>query len=1407
MHRIAATPGGWNPQAEGVIFIEQTPAPIIFLTAADTDIQTLAASTSQLPDGFPALRVVNLLQLQQQLTIDTYTENVLAFAQVIIVRLLGGSSYWSYGLEVVQETIQQTGAALVVLPGDDRPDPDLISHSTVTLTVVNQLWRYLTEGGVENFVNALKFTADVCLGHSYNPPPPQPVPRVGLYPWGKGTKDWGVGARNFSNSIASGQTEPHFTSPQPLTPTRPKVGILFYRAHYLAGNTAPIDALCQALVKRQLEPVPIFVSSLRDSDVQAELLSYFQPKEAQGIGLLLNTTSFSLAKLDTETPQLELWSRLDVPVLQVILSGGTVELWNSEFQGLTPRDTAMNVALPEVDGRIISRAVSFKSVQTRNPLLETDVVVYEPVSDRIEFVADLAASWVQLRHTPPSERRIALILANYPTRDGRLANGVGLDTPASCIGVLKALQQAGYRLLDIPQTGDELIQRLTAGVTNDPEGRELRAVGQQLSLEEYQQYFETLPSEVHKGISDRWGFPFGTNHRDAEYAEEEGGVGECGSFAIPGIQLGDVFVGIQPARGYDIDPSLNYHAPDLEPPHAYLAFYYWLRQHFGAQAVVHVGKHGNLEWLPGKSVALSANCYPEVALGAMPHLYPFIVNDPGEGSQAKRRSQAVIIDHLTPPMTRAELYGPLQQLEGLIDEYYEAQSLDPSRLPVIRDRITQLVVQEQLHRDLGIEVEAGVEEFLTRADGYLCELKEAQIRDGLHIFGQCPEGRQLRDLIVAIARHPGNGRIGLTRALAEDRGWDFDPLTADPAARLKVEGLQEELMVGRLKVEGSEDNLQPANHQIIGDVIEELEEQAAQLVEELISNFNHRWTQMNTDKTDIEEGRRQEAEGRRFLSDGDSTPTSREQRIGDGVSDPCSLRSQAEDEGIPSASCPLPSAFSDQDSSSSICVHPRASAVKKIQIPPIGDATKGELDWICDRLLPALQQTHQEITQLLRGLDGRYVPSGPSGAPTRGRPEVLPTGRNFYSVDIRAIPTETAWDVGRKAAEVLVERYTQENGEYPKTLGLSVWGTSTMRTGGDDLAEALALLGVQPVWDYPSRRVVDFEILPVSVLGRPRVDVTLRISGFFRDAFPNLISLFDQAVAAVAALDEPLEQNPLAWQVKQEQEQWEAAGLGKEEAEVRSRYRIFGSKPGAYGAGLQGLIEAQNWTDEQDLARAYINWSSYAYTSTPPTDSTASKASWGGLGGVAAPEAFEQRLKQMQVVLHNQDNREHDLLDSDDYYQFQGGLTAAVRALTGTNPQTYFGDNSLPQNPKVRQLREEIARVYRSRVVNPKWIEGVMRHGYKGAFEMAATVDYLFAYDATANCVEDHMYQGVAEAYLFAPAVQEFIQQKNPWALRDMAERLLEAHQRSLWQGVDQKTLEGLRAIALQAEALIEAKT
>ncbi|NET47747.1 MAG: cobaltochelatase subunit CobN [Merismopedia sp. SIO2A8] len=1316
MHRLAATPGGWTPGQDGVIFVEQTPAPLVLLTAADTDIQSLAIAQTLLPQGFCPIRVANLLQLQQQLTIDTYADDVLRHAQGIVLRLLGGESYWPYGLEVIKEIAQQTHATLFVIPGDTQPDPALVSHSTAPLTAVDQLWHYFIEGGIDNMVNALKFMADRCLGASYQPHGPVSIPNVGLF-------DVVGEVRVATVSERAGGTEKTGET------GRAKVGVLFYRSHYLAGNVKPIQQLCQALQDRGLWPVPIFISSLRDRDAQLALLDHLEhdrSNQEYPIRVLLNTTSFSSAKLGDEAPDVTLWRSLDLPVFQVILSGGTEEQWRSNWQGLSPRDIAMNVALPEVDGRIISRAVSFKGVQSRNVALETDVVTYQPVGDRIEFVADLAQRWVTLAQTPPDQRRIALILANYPNRDGRIANGVGLDTPASCIEILNALKQDGYHVESIPPNGDELIQRLTKGVTNDPEAQEIRPVLQALPLDAYRAYFESLPNAVQQGIGDRWG-PLSSFLQKTQHALQN-----LTSIPIPGIQLGNIFVGIQPSRGYDHDPSLNYHAPDLEPTHEYLAFYHWVRDHLGAHAVVHVGKHGNLEWLPGKGIALTQTCYPEVALGAMPNFYPFIVNDPGEGAQAKRRSQAVIIDHLTPPMTRAELYGPLLQLEALIDEYYDAQSMDPTRVPILRDRIFTLIEQEQLHLDLpmsspgktektektGVAEQAGttqpvqnpksdIQNLIARTDGYLCELKEAQIRDGLHIFGQCPTGTQLRDLVVAIARHPSRYDTGLTRAIAQAWGLDFDPLTTDPSTPLGLTTL-------------NPTTIEPSDYakplfccHTHGDAIALIEEYAADAIETLIN-------------------------------------------VGEVK--------EAKETGV---------ALNPKFSSTS----PLCQSLTHIQT----------------RLLPKLYATSQELTHLLHGLNGGYIPSGASGAPTRGRTDTLPTGRNFYSVDIRAIPTESAWDIGRRAAETLVERYTQDHGDYPKTLGLSIWGTSTMRTGGDDLAEALALLGVRPVWDGPSRRVVDFEVLPLSLLERPRVDVTLRISGFFRDAFANLIDLFHRAVEAVSMLDESPHDNPLAAQVAQDQQQWQTQGLALEQAEERSRYRVFGSKPGAYGAGLQGLIEAQNWTDEDDLARAYVNWSSYAYT--------------GQGNGKSAPEAFDQRLQQMQVVLHNQDNREHDLLDSDDYYQFQGGLTAAVRSRRGTIPITYFGDHSIPENPKIRHLKEEIARVYRSRVVNPKWIKGVMRHGYKGAFEMAATVDYLFAYDATTHCAEDHMYEGVAHTYLLDPEVQAFIREKNPWALRDMAERLLEANQRHLWQTVDASLLDQLRALVHEAEAIVEGHT
>ena len=1271
MHRITSQPGGYNPDTTGVIVIEQTPGDLVFLTAADTDIQSLAQAISHQAADFPTIRVVNLLNLQQPFSLDDYTERVLSRAKAIVVRLLGGRSYWPYGVEVLLELAARSPIQVWFLPADEQSDPQLMGHSSVPWLQVQRLWHYCNEGGLENWCHALQWLSDCACGTNYDPPPPQAIP-----PWG-----------HYQPPLEIETTQP---------PTLAKVAILFYRAYYLAGNLQTINALAQTLQQRGCQPSCFYVTSLREPDLQTHLQKQLR---AQNCRLIINTTSFSLAQLQRQVSidphPIPLWQALNVPVFQVILSSGTSQDWQAGQRGLSPRDVAMNVALPEVDGRIITRAVAFKAQQSYQNQLQTDVIFSEPQADRLAWLGDLVQKTLICSQTAVAERKIALILANYPNKDGRLANGVGLDTPASCLEVLKALQREGYHITDLPPSPQELITRLTAGITNDLEQREHRLVQQSLKLEQLWAYFQSLPTVVQAQLKERW-------------QEREGWDSFPPEIPIAGLQLGHVFVGIQPSRGYDLDPSLNYHAPDLEPTLAYLAFYEWLRSVFKAQAFVHLGKHGNLEWLPGKSLALSSTCYPEIALGPWPHFYPFIVNDPGEGTQAKRRAQAVIIDHLTPPLTRAELYGDLEKLEALIDEYYEAQSLDPSRLSVIGDRLEQLIKTTRLDRDLGLELaelkvsprsrqsRQYLEQIISGADSYLCELKEAQIRDGLHILGLCPQGLQLRDLLIAIARSPQGQQPGLTQAIALDLGLDFDPILDDWQEPFSLTDTTEKLLL-ELGLPELIASLQKCRHG--GEVVAILETLAQQFLDSPL---------------------------------------------------------------------PLPWGLPWQETS------------------PV-------LSWIGEVLLPLLHQSEQEIVNLMRGLGGEYIASGASGAPTRGRPDVLPTGRNFYGVDIRAIPTETAWQVGCKAAEALIERYTQEKGEYPQRLALSIWGTATMRTGGDDVAQVLALLGVQPLWDGPSRRVVDFEILPVAVLGRPRVDVTVRISGFFRDSFPNLIELLQEAIAAVSQLPETAAENPLQAKVQAETAQWQAQGLEREAARQQAQYRIFGSKPGAYGAGLQGLIESQNWQDDQDLAQAYLNWSCYAYDSQ-------------GVGH-NLPLVLQERLKNVDIVLHNQDNREHDLLDSDDYYQFQGGLTAAVRALSGTNPTLYFGDHAIPQRPKIKTLPEEINRVYRSRVVNPKWIAGVMRHGYKGAFEMAATVDYLFAYAATTHCVEAHLWQGVAEAYLLDPAVQNFVQQNNPWALRDMAERLLEAQQRGLWAQPPSQLVEELRAIAHGAEAVIEAQS
>jgi cobaltochelatase CobN len=1248
MHLLATKPGSVT-DGSAAVDLGQSPGEIIVLSAADSELACLAAARVRLEGehAFPSLRLANLLQLSHPMSVDVYVENTMAQARLIVVRLLGGRGYWPYGVEQIAAACRERGIAVAFLPGDDQPDAELAALSSLSPDTQHRLWRYLVEGGIDNAVEFLRFAGSL-VGCESSWREPRPLLHAGLY-WPGGVADVAtLRARHWGETDA------------------PVAALVFYRALVQAGNLAVVDALIEALTRAGLSPLPVYVTSLKDpiSAATLERLLADAPPD-----IVLNATGFAVGTPGAVDEAAGPFAARDCPVLQVIFASCDAAAWRDGTQGLPARDIAMNVALPEVDGRIVARAVSFKGVARRDPLTEADIVAYEPEADRIEFTAQLAANWARLRRTPPAERRIAIVLANYPNKDGRLGNGVGLDTPASAVAMLRALADAGYAVEDIPADGNALIERLAEGPTNAIHALPHRRIEETFPCSEYGYFFAGLPRETQQRIAERWGPPEGDPFFLA-------GELDCGRYAIPAFRCGNVAVCLQPARGYNIDPTSSYHDPDLPPPHGYLAFYAWLREGFRAHAAVHLGKHGNLEWLPGNALALSAGCFPEAALGPLPHLYPFIVNDPGEGAQAKRRAQAVIIDHLTPPLTRAESYGPLRELERLVDEYAEAAGVDPRRLRVLSEEIVSLMRITGLDVDCGISSDEEAPDALAKLDRYLCELKEMQIRDGLHVFGASPEGAQLRDLLVAIARTPRGPdecESSVIRALADDLQLGFDPLSVDLGAPWTGP---------RPRALEVADVWRTA-----GDTVERLEALAASLVA-----------------------------GER----------------------PCQ---------------------------------------------PEWTRARAVLDDIEQRLRPAVVCSGDcELRGLLRGLDGRFVAPGPSGAPTRGRPDVLPTGRNFYSVDTRTVPTPAAWTLGWKSAGLLIRRHAQEHGEWPRRLAITAWGTSNMRTGGDDIAQALALMGVRPTWDDTSGRVLGFEILPATVLGRPRVDVTLRISGFFRDAFPNLIDLFDSAARAVAALDEPEEENPLAQRARQDEALLAAAGAGAEEARALAGCRVFGSKPGAYGAGLQALIDERGWKSDADLARAYVAWGGYAYGA--------------GLKGKAAHGVFETRLSAIQGVVQNQDNREHDILDSDDYYQFEGGMTAAVRVLSGTQPAVWHADHSRPESPTIRTLEEEVARVVRARVVNPKWIAGAMRHGYKGAFEMAATVDYLFAFAATAQCVADHHFDAVYAAYVEDDEVRTFFEENNPAALKEMSERLLEAQERELWRPRSNGARDRLRDLA-----------
>jgi cobaltochelatase CobN len=1172
----------------------------LLLSTSDTDLLSARASGSAWRPANPARTAVGDLPA------------LLDGVDLVVVRILGGRRAWEEGLDA----LLASGLPVVVLGGEQAPDAELMKLSTVPAGVAADAHTYLAQGGAENLASLHDFLSDTVLltGNGFAPAAETP--------------QWGILQRE-----AAGQG-------------RETVAVLYYRAHHMAGNTAFVEALCQAIEAKGGRALPIFTASLRTAP--ADLLAELRKADALVVTVLAaggTRPATASAGGDDEAWDVGVLADLDVPILQGLCLTSSRAAWEASDDGLTPLDAATQVAIPEFDGRIITVPFSFKEID------EDGLSVYVADPERALRVAGIAVAHARLRHVPPAERRIALMLSAYPTKHSRIGNAVGLDTPASTVALIKAFKERGYQVGSFSDyDGDGLIHTLIAAGGQDPDWLtedQLSENKVRISGAAYESWFATLPDDFRESVVQHWGPPPGELYTDG------------GDIVLAALRDENIVVMVQPPRGFGANPVAIYHDPDLPPSHHYLAAYRWLADVFGAHAVVHVGKHGNLEWLPGKNVGMSASDGTDAALGDLPLIYPFLVNDPGEGTQAKRRAHATLVDHLIPPMARAESYGDIARLEQLLDEHANIAALDPAKLPAIRAQIWTLIQAAKMDHDLGQANRPDDEEFddfIMHIDGWLCEVKDVQIRDGLHVLGAAPAGEARINLVLAMlrARQMWAGKVAALPGLREALGLAEDASTAETDA---------------------------------------VEAQARALI-----------TAMEEQSWSVS-----------------------------GISE----LSENED-------------------------------VRRV------------LEFAATEVVPRLARTTDELTNVLHALDGGYVPAGPSGSPLRGLINVLPTGRNFYSVDPKAIPSQLAWETGQAMAESLLDRYRADYGDWPRSVGLSAWGTSAMRTAGDDIAEILALIGVRPIWDPASRRVTGLEPIAAAELGRPRVDVTVRISGFFRDAFPHVVALLDDAFQLIAELDEPDNYvREHALRDKGEHGDWR-----------RATTRIFGSRPGAYGAGILPLIDSRNWRDDADLAEVYAVWGGFAYGRD--------------LDGVPARGDMENAYRRIDVAAKNIDTREHDIADSDDYFQYHGGMIATVRALTGKAPAAYIGDSTNPDQTRTRSLTEETARIFRARVVNPRWIAAMRRHGYKGAFELAATVDYLFGYDATAGVVTDWMYEQLAATYVLDAENQEFMRQSNPWALHGITERLLEAADRKLWDSPEPATLAALQQLYLETEGDLE---
>jgi cobaltochelatase CobN len=1179
---------------------------------------------------------------------------------LVIIRVHAGLTYFKK-FERLRDEIRRTGVSLLVMsemPQDVEENHGLFHYSQAD---ERQLRTYLEFGGPENEYNMLAWLMNRKCGVDIIVGEPERTPSQGLYEPRKG-----------------------MVQEVPMDKSLPTVAVVFNQMNYVSKDLAHIDSLIDAIRAKGANAMPLFVTSspndiIGSIGIAGSFRKYLMDGDKSIVDAIILNLSFSQLCLSDPSDGSEkaggnVFDEIGVPVIQATTMFASEQEWCGNISGLAPFELSMSVFWPEYDGQIIS--VPLASAERT----KEGRTVCTPISDRVMAIADLAVRWAVLRRTPAEKRKIAILLHQNPPRNDMIGGAFGLDAQESTSDLLRKLRAKGYSVNYIPRSGQELTERILSGVTNNSEWLDASEMKKRaaatVSKDRYLAWFSATDPNGQKRMMDDWGKPPG------ELCTVDGVT------VIPGMIDGNVFIGLQPNRGMTEDCVDIYHSQDITPPHNYLCFYRWLIDDFGAQAVIHMGCHGTLEWLPGKGTGLSSKCFPDLVFGHVPHIYPYAISNPGEGMHAKRRNGAVIVDHLIPSMTRSGTYDELSDVEALLQEYLRAgasgsKEKQDSLLEDIRNKCSSTSLLD----DIGMSTDCTLDELRPKAGelyDYLSEVKDSIIKDGLHVLGRSPANEKLDEMIYAIVRMQNGSVPSLRTAVAVSMGLDLETLQNDPSATNIAKGkLNGELI----------DDIDGACACLIHRMRVEADFDCARSEEIAVSIFGH-------------------------------------------------------NEGIDSV-----------------------------------------VGLICESIVPGLAKTSEETDNVIGALDGRYVLPGPSGCITRGNAHLLPSGRNFYSIDPASIPARSSWNVGVRMAEQMIERHVKEAGSYPRQVGIVIWATDTMKTGGDDIAYVMYLLGVMPVWAANGSAVTGLKVIPVKDLGRPRIDVTLRISGLFRDSFPNLIEMLDDAVRTISELDESDDENYLLSHLRRDITESVANGLDPVIARRRARVRIFGDPPGNYGAGVDALIEKSQWKDKNELADAYVEWGGYAYG--------------GGFKGEDLKDCFRKRMKDVDVTVKNHESRELDAFDNDDDYVFLGGMNAAVEQGRGVQPISVMGDSSDPDSPRIRTLSEESKFIFRSRVLNPKWVNGLKEHGYRGVQELSNLVDFSFGWDSTSGVMEDWMYQAMTDRFIFDGENRQWIKENNPDALMQMTSRLLEAVERGMWKA-DKDTVDRLKSIYADTESTLE---